>query len=71
LKGCDHADGAPAACLVAGAEDRIVPPGGARYDIVHCVMHRREVVPAQCQTRHPDRQGLFVPGGTWVAKPVG
>ena len=34
LKGCDPADGTPAACLVAGAEDRNALPGGARYGIV-------------------------------------
>ncbi len=30
-EGCDHADGAPAACLVAGAADRIALPVGARH----------------------------------------
>ncbi len=29
-KGCDHADGTPAACLVAGRADRIALPEGAR-----------------------------------------
>ena len=32
--GCDPADGTPAASFVAGTEDRIVLPGGARYGIV-------------------------------------
>ena len=31
LEGCDHADGTPAACLVAGTADRIALPGGARH----------------------------------------
>ena len=52
-KGCDHADGAPAACLVAGTADRIALPEGARYDIVRSGTRGRGVDPAQCQTRHP------------------
>ncbi len=56
-EGCDHADGAPAACLAAGRADRIAPPGGARYDIVRGAPRSLEVDPAQCQTRHPDGAG--------------
>ena len=65
-KGCDHADGTPAACLVAGAADRIALPVGARYDIVRCVTRDRLVDPAQCQTRHPDGGGYSAgPGRRW------
>ncbi len=54
LKGCDHAARAPTAYLVTGRTDFIVRPGGARYDIVRSVKRCRVVVPAQCQTRHPE-----------------
>ncbi len=57
-KGCDHADGTPAACLVAGRADRIALPEGARYDIVPGAPRGRVVVPAQCQTRHPGGAGF-------------
>ena len=53
-EGCDHADGAPAASLVAGRADRIALPGGARSAFVLSGPLRREVVPAQMRTRHPD-----------------
>ena len=66
-EGCDHADGTPAACLVAGRADRIALPEGARYDIVRGAPRSRVVVPAQCQTRHPDGAGFSAcPGGLSV-----
>ncbi len=40
-KGCNHADGAPAACLVAGKADRIALPEGARQR--HCA--QRDAAP--------------------------
>ena len=68
MEGCDHADGAPAACLVAGKADRIARPEGARYDIVRGAPRSRVIVPAQCQTRHPDGAGFSAcPDGASVA----
>ena len=52
-EGCDHADGAPAACLVAGRADRVALSGGARSAFVLGGPLCREVVPAQMRTRHP------------------
>jgi hypothetical protein len=53
VKGCDHADRAPAACFVAGrTRQRCASrgvPGGA---IVRNGPRRRMVVPAQWRTRH-------------------
>ena len=57
-EGCDHTDGTPAACLVAGTADRIALPEGARSVFVRSGMRRREVVPAQMRTRHPDGAGF-------------
>ncbi len=62
--GCDHADGTPAACFVAGRSDFIARPGGARYDIVRGAPRSWSVAPAQCQTRHPDGAWFSAgPGG--------
>ncbi len=58
VEGCDHADGTPAACLVAGRADLEALPEGARYDIVRRAPRGRVVDPAQCQTRHPVGAGF-------------
>ncbi len=53
-EGCDPADGTPAACFVAGAED---PQRSSRGSPVrHCAGRTacRRVDPAQCRTRHPE-----------------
>ncbi len=78
-EGCDHADGAPAAYLVAGRTDLEALPEGARYDIVRGAPRSRLVLPAQCQTRHPDGAGFSacpsknagrVPGSPPIAIPA-
>ncbi len=51
--GCDPADGAPAASLVAGRTDLEALPEGARSAFVRGGPLRREVEPAQMRTRHP------------------
>jgi len=60
LKGCDHADGPPAACFRAGRGALIAPPGGARYDIVRGASLCRGAPPAQCQTPHPEGRPLHL-----------
>ena len=59
-KGCDRADGTPAANLSAGTEDRIALPEGARSAFVRGGPLRREVVPAQMRTRHPEGGAFLV-----------
>jgi len=54
LKGCDHADGTPAASFRAGRDPFNVPPGGARYDNVRIGLRCREDDGAHCQTPHPE-----------------
>jgi hypothetical protein len=58
VEGCDHADGAPAACFVAGRTDLEALPEGARYGIVRRGEARRIRVPAQCRTWHPVGAGF-------------
>jgi hypothetical protein len=53
LEGCDPADGAPAASLVAGTGDFIALPEGARHVIVRDALRGRMVDPAQLRARHP------------------
>jgi hypothetical protein len=70
-EGCDHTDGTPAASHHSGRTHLIAPPGGARYDIVRCATPRRVVVPAQCQTPHPEGGPFgarFDALGSWPAE---
>jgi hypothetical protein len=71
LEGCDPADGASAASLVAGTGDCIALPVGARHVIVRGAPRGREVDPAQLRARHPAAGALCAgPDAAPVADPV-
>ncbi len=57
-EGCDHADGAPAAFLVAWTADCIALPREPGSAIVRGAGRSRMVVPAQWRTRHPEGAGF-------------
>ena len=77
-RGCDHADGAPAACLVAGAADRIALPAGARLTFFRS-RSSGAWSNEKCQGRHPDGAGFSARRGgyrdsasrLWVEQPPG
>jgi hypothetical protein len=60
-----------AASFRAGREGFIVPPEGARYDIVRGASRRRGAPPAQCQTPHPEEGPCLRVVDALVAWPAG
>ena len=77
-EGCDHADGAPAACLVAGRNDLEALSEGARYGIVRRGRRagsgcRHNAGPGTPMGRGFRSQGKASRGGSrsWVEQPPG